>query len=81
MIRRVLVAVALLAVCGSAFAEERAPDPAQQALVQMVQEAQQREALALVQVYRLRAQLAAMTKRAEEAEAKLKPADAPPAGQ
>jgi ATP/maltotriose-dependent transcriptional regulator MalT len=60
------------------------PDPAQQALVQMLQEAQSREAQALVQAYALRAQIAEMkerldaaTKRADEAEAKLKAEPAP----
>lgn len=68
MIRRALVAVAFVAVTGSAIAQERAPDPAQQALVQMIQEAQQREAQVLVQVYSLRAQLAAEKKKGEEAD-------------
>ena len=57
------------------------PDPTQQALVQMIQDAQGREAQALVQVYTLRGQLADMkarldneTRRADEAEARLKAA-------
>jgi hypothetical protein len=44
----------------------------QQALVQMLQEAQGREAQALVQVYALRTQVALEKQRADEAEAKLK---------
>lgn len=60
------------------------PDPMQQALVQMVGEAQTREAQALVQVYTLRAELTetkarleAETARADAAEVKLKALDAP----
>jgi hypothetical protein len=56
---------------------QSAPDPTQQALAQMIGEAQSREAQALVQVYTLRTQVAAEKKRADDAEAKLKSADKP----
>lgn len=72
-----LVAIAILSIPTLAFAQPAAPDPAQQALVQMIGEAQSREAQALVQVYTLRAQFAAEKKRADDAEAKLKAADEP----
>jgi hypothetical protein len=64
----VLVAIVLAA---PALAQET-PPPAQQALAQMVGEAQQREASALMQVYSLRAQLVAERQRADDAEARLK---------
>ncbi|WP_155773735.1 hypothetical protein [Methylorubrum extorquens] len=41
-------------------------------MAQMVGEAQQREASALVQIYTLRAQLAAESQRADAAEARVK---------
>lgn len=58
-----LVAATLLVPTFSASAQQadamKRADPTQQALVQMVQEGQGREATSLVQVYDLRAQLAA----------------------
>lgn len=74
MIRHLII---VLTVCSAALpalaAGPAAPtDPAQSALVQMLQEAQAREAQALVQVYTLRAQVAAEKARADAAEAKLK---------
>lgn len=83
---RILFAAALFATSATAFATEQPKvDPTQQALVQMLSEAQSREANALVQVYALRAQVAdlkarleAETARAERAEARNPPADGAP---
>ena len=77
MIRRIALAALLALTATVAFAQQQSPDPAQAALGQMVGECQNREAQALVQVYALRAQLAAATKRADEAEAKLKGTEKP----
>ena len=68
---RIILAAAALAAAPSLVRAADAP-PELQALGRMTQECQGREAGALVQVYALQAQLAAQTKRADEAEAKLK---------
>ncbi|MCJ2009213.1 hypothetical protein [Methylobacterium sp. J-092] len=83
---RIVVTLAVLALVAApvlARAQPQPqPDPTQQALGQMLAEAQGREASALVQAYTLRVKLAevtaqrdAETKRADEAEAKLKAAE------
>lgn len=73
-------------VAASAAEPTHPADPAQQALAQMVGEAQSREANALVQVFTLKGQIADLKKsladakaRAKAAEAKLAPAPAPDA--
>lgn len=68
---RLRLVLAALLFTGSALAQDAQP-PAQQALAQMVGEAQQREANALLQVYALRAEITAEKRRAEQAEARLK---------
>ncbi|GJE73215.1 hypothetical protein [Methylorubrum podarium] len=62
---------ATLLLTGSALAQDAQP-PAQQALAHMVGEAQQREANGLLQIYALRAEIAAEKRRAEQAESRLK---------
>lgn len=77
MLRTVLSAMALAAVALPACASDAspAPPPEVQALGRMAQECQSREASALVQAFTLQARLAAETKRADDAEAKLKSAE------
>lgn len=83
MIRPTLFTLALLGAAGPAAAADQrlapgavpGPDPAQQAMVQMLQEAQAREAQALLQVYTLRSRLTVETARADAAEARLKKAE------
>ncbi len=82
---RVLALAVTLAALGAppparAESQPAKVDPVQQALVQMLQEAQGREAQALVQIYSLKAQigdlqsqLAEQTRRADEAQGKTKP--------
>lgn len=74
-----LLALSVTATTAASGTDQGKPDPTQQALVQMLSEAQSREAQALVQVWSLRAevedlraQVASATRRADEAEAKLK---------
>lgn len=80
MFRAALYAMALAIVALPACAADAppvppTPPPEVQALGRMAQECQGREASALVQAFTLQARLAAETKRADDAEAKLKPAD------
>lgn len=84
MLRIVLLSMTLAAVATPAGAADvqPSPPPEVQALGRMAQECQGREASALVQTYALQARLAeaqarlaAETKRADDAEAKLKPAE------
>jgi hypothetical protein len=72
VIRIIAAAFAVIIISPAFAAGSSHPEPAQAALVQMLQEAQGREANALVQLYAARAQVAAEKARADEAEARIK---------
>lgn len=81
MLRIALLTVASLAAAAPAWAQGDAPpppDPERQALTYELQECVGSRLRTTTQLFAMKAQLDAATKRADEAEAKLKAADSPP---